>query len=118
MCIRDSDGAEIDEERCREAASDPLLLATDLADYLVELGVPFRQAHHVVGSLVGRAEELGITLPELSDEDALSICPQIGTDWRMVFDLSRAFAKREKPGMPGPQQVAGRIKFWEGILQS
>ena len=112
------DGAEINQEKCLAAASDPLLLATDLADYLVELSVPFRQAHHVVGALVGRAEELGITLPELSDEDALSICPQIGSDWRMIFDLSRAFAKREKPGMPGPQQVAGRIKFWEGILQS
>ena len=54
------DGAEIKEENCRFAASDPLLLATDLADYLVEQGVPFRQAHHVVGSLVARSEELEI----------------------------------------------------------
>ena len=112
------DGAQIQEENCLSAASDPLLLATDLADYLVELGVPFRQAHHVVGSLVARSEELNLPLPELSDEDAQSICPVIGNDWREVFDLSRAFARREKPGMPGPQQVAGRIKFWEGILQS
>ncbi len=112
------DGAEINEENCHTAASDPLLLATDLADYLVEQGVPFRQAHHLVGSLVARSEELNLPLPGLSDEDAQSIFPEIGNDWREVFDLSRAFAKREKPGMPGPQQVAGRIKFWEGILQS
>ena len=52
------------------------------------------------------------------DEDAQSICPQIGNNWRDVFDLSRAFSKREKPGMPGPQQVQGRITFWEGILNS
>ena len=110
--------AEINEERCRSAASDPLLLATDLADYLVEQGIPFRQAHHVVGSLVSRSEELGISLPEMTDVDAQSICPQIGNDWREVFDLEGAFSKREKPGMPGPNQVAGRIKFWEGILQS
>ena len=112
------DGAHINEEKCLEAASDPLLLATDLADYLVELGIPFRQAHHVVGALVARAEEAQVSLPELSDEDAQSICPQIGKDWREVFDLPRAFAKREKPGMPGPNQISERIKFWEGILGS
>ena len=112
------DGAQINEEKCLDAASDPLLLATDLAGYLVELGIPFRQAHHVVGALVARAEESQISLPELSDEDAQSICPQIGKDWREVFDLSRAFAKREKPGMPGPNQISERIKFWEGILGS
>lgn len=112
------EGAQINEETCRAAASDPLLLATDLADYLVEQGMPFRQAHHVVGALVARAEELNLSLPELSDEDAQSVSPQLGSDWRDVFDLSRAFSRREKPGMPGPQQVAGRIKFWEGILKS
>jgi argininosuccinate lyase len=112
------EGAQINEETCRAAASDPLLLATDLADYLVEQGMPFRQAHHVVGALVARAEELNLSLPELSDEDAQSVSPQLGSDWREVFDLSRAFSRREKPGMPGPQQVAGRIKFWEGILKS
>ena len=112
------DGAVINEDQCRAAASDPLLLATDLADYLVEQGVPFRQAHHVVGALVSLAEEKKVQLPELSDADALSVSSELGDGWREVFDLDRAFAKREKPGMPGPQQVAGRIAFWEKILQS
>ncbi|MEL0005011.1 MAG: argininosuccinate lyase [Opitutales bacterium] len=111
-------GALINEDKCRAAASDPLLLATDLADYLVEQGVPFRQAHHVVGALVSLAEEKKVQLPELSDADALSVSSELGDGWREVFDLDRAFAKREKPGMPGPQQVAGRIAFWEKILQS
>jgi len=112
------EGAEIIEDNCLAAASDPLLLATDLADYLVERGIPFRQAHHVVGALVARAEELKIPLPELSNEDAHSICPELGKDWRVVFDLNRAFAMREKPGMPGPNQISQRIKFWEEILSS
>jgi argininosuccinate lyase len=112
------DGAVINEDKCRAAASDPLLLATDLADYLVEQGVPFRQAHHVVGALVSLAEEKKVQLPELSDADAFSVSSELGDGWREVFDLDRAFAKREKPGMPGPQQVAGRIEFWEKILQS
>jgi argininosuccinate lyase len=112
------DGAVINQDKCRAAASDPLLLATDLADYLVEQGVPFRQAHHVVGALVSLAEEKKVQLPELSDADALSVSSELGDGWREVFDLDRAFAKREKPGMPGPQQIAGRIAFWEKILQS
>ncbi len=111
-------GAVVNEERCLQAASDPLLLATDLADYLVERGVAFRQAHHAVGALVSLSEEKGVALPELGDEDAASVCPSLGSDWREVFDLKRAFAKREKPGMPGPLQVAGRIKFWEEVLRS
>jgi len=111
-------GAKVNEERCLSAASDPLLLATDLADFLVEQGVAFRQAHHIVGSMVARAEELAVSLPELSDADAQLIFPEIKNNWRDVFDLTRAFAKREKPGMPGPQEVCGRIKFWEEILKS
>ena len=104
------------EERCRHAASDPLLLATDLADYLVELGIPFRKAHHVVGALVSLSEEKKLSIPELSDVDVLAVCPELTGDWREVFDLDRAFAKREKPGMPGLEQIASRIQFWEGIL--
>jgi hypothetical protein len=50
---------QANREVCRAAASDPALLATDLADYLVAKGTPFRQAHHAVGSLVAAAEKLG-----------------------------------------------------------
>ena len=108
---------EFIEEKCKTAASDPMLLATDLADYLVEAGIPFRKAHHVVGELVAFCEASNVSLPEVSDEDAQRICDKLVGDWREVFDLKRAFAKREKPGMPGPEQIAKRIQFWEGILQ-
>ena len=111
-------GSTFHEEKCRGAAADPLLLATDLADYMVERGIPFRQAHHLVGALVALSEDKGLALPELSDADAREVCPELGDDWREVFDLGRAFAKREKPGMPGPGQIALRIEFWDGILQS
>ncbi len=104
------------EEVCRKAASDPLLLATDLADYLVQKGVPFRKAHHVVGELVGLAESQNVALTELTDEQVQATCPQIGSDWREVFDLERAFRKREKPGMPGPEQIKGRIEYWRSLL--
>ena len=110
--------SSFNEKKCKEAASDPLLLATDLADYLVEAGLPFRQAHHAVGALVALAEKRGVSLPELSDEDARGVCQFLEGHWREVFDLKRAFSKREKPGMPGPGQISSRIEFWEKLLAS
>jgi argininosuccinate lyase len=104
------------EKKCKAAASDPLLLATDLADFLVSKGLPFRQAHHVVGELVGLAESQGIRLTEITDEDANQISEFLTNDWREVFDLKRAFSMREKPGMPGPKQIASRIAHWNSIL--
>ena len=105
-----------DEQKCESAASDPLLLATDLADFLVSKGLPFRQAHHVVGELVGLAESRGIGLTDLSDEDAKSISEFLSDDWRSVFNLERAFLMREKPGMPGPNQIATRVSHWKSVL--
>ena len=113
------DGMKINIDRCQEAASDPMLLATDLADYLVERGVPFRDAHHAVGGLVAEAEKTGLTLPDLTDEQAKAAhpaCTALNNDWREVFDLERAFERREKPGMPGPKQIATRIAHWENLL--
>ena len=110
--------SSFNEERCRDAASDPLLLATDLADYLVERGVPFRSAHHFIGELVALSEEKNVPLSKLDQVDALNVCSELGDDWRNVFDLSRAFAKRERPGMPGPSQIKNRIEHWEKVLGS
>jgi argininosuccinate lyase len=56
-------------ERCAAAAADPALLATDLADYLVARGVPFRAAHHAVGAVVALAERKGCPIPALSNEE-------------------------------------------------
>ena len=111
-------GSTFHEENCRTAASDPLLLATDLADYLVERGVPFRSAHHYIGELVAIAEKKKVSLPDLEQGDALEICSELGEDWREVFNLSRAFEMRERPGMPGPKQIESRVKHWERLLLS
>ena len=110
------DETVFDEQKCESAASDPLLLATDLADFLVSKGLPFRQAHDVVGELVGLAESRGFGLTDVSDEDAKSISEFLSDDWRSVFNLERAFLMREKPGMPGPNQIATRISHWKSVL--
>lgn len=111
-------GVIADEERCSAAVSDPALLATDVVDYLVRKGVAFREAHHVVGALVGLSEKLDLPLNELPWDEVSPIHPELGQDWVEAFDLRKALEARERPGMPGPQQVASRISHWRSFLAS
>ncbi|MBI5693486.1 MAG: argininosuccinate lyase [Verrucomicrobia bacterium] len=109
-------GLQVRADRCAEAVRDPALLATDLADYLVRRGVPFRDAHHAVGAVVRRAEERQVALNELTDADVRGIHAAFAADWVEVFDLRRALAKREGTGMPGPRQVARQLARWRKVL--
>lgn len=111
-------GAEANPEACARAVEDPALLATDLVDYLVEKGVPFRQGHHIVGALVALAEKQQVPLNALSDKDVAAVDPRLESDWRKVFDLRRALSKRENTGMPGPRQVRKQIAYWRRVLQA
>ena len=105
-------GVRTDAARCAAAVADPALLATDVVDYLVNKGVPFREAHHVVGALVGLSEELETPLNQLPYAEVCKIHEALSEDWIQAFDLERALAARDKPGMPGPKQVAARIAHW------
>ncbi|PXA05189.1 argininosuccinate lyase [Coraliomargarita sinensis] len=105
-------GVKAQPESCAAAVADPLLLATDVVDYLVNKGVPFRKAHHVVGALVSLSEKLDVPLNELPFEEARQVHEALEEDWTNVFNLQQALAAREKPGMPGPEQVAARIAYW------
>jgi argininosuccinate lyase len=110
-------GMTCNRERCAAAVADPALLATDLADYLVLRGVPFREAHHAVGAVVRLAEKYVIALNLLPTAEVQKIHPAFGPDWVEVFDLKRALANRTGTGMPGPAQVAKQFKRWEKILK-
>jgi len=109
-------GMSFNRERCAEAVSDPLLLATDLADYFVLCGVPFRNAHHMVGKLVAISEKTNTPINELSDSDVFAVCDKADKNWRKVFDIKRAFAMREKTGMPGLAQTASQLSAWKELL--
>jgi argininosuccinate lyase len=109
-------GATFREDRCAAAVADPLLLATDVADYLVERGVPFREAHHAVGVLVKQAETAGVPLPQLPLESVQAVNKAFAADWIECFDLGRAMRKRERTGMPGPRQVVREIARWRKAL--
>ncbi|HTB64401.1 MAG TPA: argininosuccinate lyase [Opitutales bacterium] len=109
-------GLEVNAAACAAAASDPLLLATDLADHLVMQGVPFRDAHHAVGALVALAEKSKTPLDKIPEAAARKIAPPLGKEWRNIFNVSRALAVREQPGMPGPKQTAAQIARWKKFL--
>ena len=110
-------GAEFKKEKCASAVGDPALLATDLADYLVEAGVPFREAHHVVGAVVKLAETSKTPLNELSHAAVAKIHPALKADWVKVFDLRRAGMRRQGTGMPGPKQVKRQLARWHRRLR-
>ncbi len=110
-------GMTLNRDKCAAAVSDPALLATDLADYLVLKGVAFRDAHHAVGAVVRLAEQKGVALNRLSTADVHGVHAAFEADWSEVFDLKRALAKREGTGMPGPKQVAKQFARWKKILK-
>jgi argininosuccinate lyase len=109
-------GMTVNRERCAAAAADPFLLATDLADYLVLRGVPFRKAHHAVGRLVALAGKLAVPLDKLPFDQVRKAHPGFGKDWAKVFDLQRALKKRRGTGMPGMAQVARQVRRWKRLL--
>jgi argininosuccinate lyase len=111
-------GTTFREERCAAAVADPLLLATDLADYLVRKGVAFREAHHAIGTLVSLAAKNAVPLNRLTLAQVQGVHAAFDADWSSVFNLQTAFQSREKTGMPGPAQVAAQIARWKLKLRS
>jgi argininosuccinate lyase len=103
---------------CAGAASDPALLATDLAEYLVRKGLPFRQAHHIVGVVVARAEETGKPLNRLTLEELQSVDPHFTGDALKVFDVKHAMAQRNILGAPGTKEVRKQLARWRKTLRS
>ncbi|MCF7688429.1 MAG: argininosuccinate lyase [Cephaloticoccus sp.] len=110
-------GMAINTGACAAAVADPVLLATDLADYLVERGVPFREAHHVVGAVVQLAEKNSVQINHLPTEEVVKLHSAFGPDWLEVFDLQRAMSKRRGTGMPGPTQLRRQFSRWNQRLR-
>jgi argininosuccinate lyase len=107
---------KVNTANCAAAASDPALLATDLADYLVRKGMPFRHAHHVVGAVVALSEKTGKPLNQLTLAELKSVDKTFGRDALGVFDLKTAMAKRNLTGAPGTKEVAGQLARWREQL--
>jgi len=106
------------EAACGAAASDPGLLATDLADYLVRKGLPFRKAHHLVGAAVALAEKSSRRLNELTAADYAGIAPEFAPDVLGLFSIDTAMSSRELTGAPGPNEVQGQLRRWWQTLKA
>ncbi|GBD40951.1 Argininosuccinate lyase [bacterium HR39] len=101
----------VDRERMRAAATLGHTLATDLADWLVrEKGVPFRDAHAIVGRVVRLAEERGVQLHELSAPDLASVDPRLDGSAFAVLTPERAVAARRSYGGTAPERVRAAIE--------
>jgi len=84
--------------------------ATDVADYLVGAGVPFRDAHEIVGRIVREAESTGRTLQDLTLEEYRVFSPEFGPDIREAVDLDSLVSRRTSPGGTGHEAVAEQMQ--------
>jgi argininosuccinate lyase len=96
-------------ERLRAASSNPLLLATDAADYLVRHGLPFRQAHDVIGKVLREAERQGQPWTHLSLEDLRKISPLFDNDFLAGLSVEGALSAKAVPGGTAPEAVLAAI---------
>ncbi|OOY24332.1 argininosuccinate lyase [Thioclava sediminum] len=107
----------VNADKLEAAASGGFSTATDLADWLVrEAGLPFRDAHHVTGSLVAMAEDQGCDLPDLSLEQMQSINPAITESVFDVLGVHNSVASRQSYGGTAPDQVRAQIARWKEQL--
>jgi argininosuccinate lyase len=108
------------QTRLRAAAGDVALLATEAAHYLVRRGLPFRQAHEVVGHLVREAEREGISWAEMPVQKLKTFSPLFEADLKNALTLDAALTSRDVPGGTAPARVRealadcrSRLGEWE-----
>ncbi len=109
-------GMDVNRTATANAASDPMLLATDLADYLVKKGVPFRQAHEVIGKLVAHCLETGKTFPELKVAEYQKFSQVFEKDVFAMLQMDNALAARQGIGAPSPANIESRLEHWRHHL--
>lgn len=110
-------GTEFREDRLRAAASNPVLFATDAADYLVHKGIPFRQAHDLIGKVLREAERQGKPWTQLSLADVQKISPHIEADFLSGPSVENAIATKIVPGGTATESVRAAIAIFQNRLQ-
>jgi argininosuccinate lyase len=102
--------------RLRQAAQDPALVATEVADYLVVQGVPFRQAHEIVGKVLRAAEQEGKSIRQMPLERLKEFSPAFGPELSTVLTLESALARRAVPGGTAPGAVRAALADFNARL--
>lgn len=98
------------------AALDPFLLATDIADFLVRKGVPFRETHHISGRVVAKSEELGIPMDKLSLEQLKAIDDRFTEDVMATFNYETSVELRSAKGGTSRARVLEQIQILKAML--
>ena len=98
------------------AASDPFLLATDLADYLVLKGVPFRNAHEIIGKLTAHSLKSGVAFQDIPLRHYQKLSSAFSADVHDVLNVDTALKARKNPGAPSPANVRKQITKWQRKL--
>ncbi|HLW36668.1 MAG TPA: argininosuccinate lyase [Chthoniobacterales bacterium] len=106
----------VNRQRMKDAASDSNLLATDLAEYLVKKGMPFRKAHETVGNLVAEAVRKQMPLREIPVSKLKKFSTLFDSDVIKTFDVNRSLAARRGIGAPSPDNIKAQIKHWRKEL--
>lgn len=106
----------VKRENMAAAAADPALMATDLAEKLVELGVPFRDAHHRVGAFVKYCKDRNMALDQATLAEMQETIPEATAEFLTLFDPRESVAKRCIPGATGFEPVANQVEFWKKQL--
>ncbi len=104
-------------ENMRRALAEGFATATDLADYLVKKGLPFRDAHGIVARAVKMAEQRGCDLPQLSLEELREFSPVIEADVHAVLTVEGSLASRAHTGGTAPDQVRAAIVRARALLK-
>ncbi len=110
--------ASINEKRTQNATSDPFLLATDLADYLVLKKIPFREAHEIIGKLTAYSIQEQRGFPDFTLEEFQQFSPAFQPDVHKVLDVETALKARKAVGAPSPVNVDRQIARWQKRLHS
>ncbi len=111
------DDLQPDADRMAAAAGAGFATATDLADWLVRaIGLPFREAHHITGQVVKRAEQLGVGLAELSLQELQAIQPGFTAEVFGVLTPTASVASRTSYGGTAPVRVREQIGRWKALL--
>lgn len=105
--------AKVREERTLAATSDPFLLATDLADYLVLKGVPFRDAHEIIGKLTAHSIKERRDFPDFRLDEYREFSTAFEGDVYRVLDIKTALKARKAIGAPSPGNVSKQITKWQ-----
>lgn len=110
---------KVNKEKMYEGASDPALMATDLAEWLVKQGLPFRDSHRRVGKLVGYSRKAGTPLNKLTLEEIKSVIPEANEECLGLWKPEKSVALRDIVGGTAPKQARHQLDTkWAHLLKS